>query len=140
MKIVGYFEGTDPFVLTRLVAEGYGTIPLANPWDNHGKIASRILPGEIDLIIGYLHKLLPPVGKRITPDTHTTKMGIDPARDITPLDLLYPAKTNEIPVLVIAPYDCHDEAKELLGEAADFVTFVKHEDLEKTAIEILKKL
>ncbi len=139
MKIVGYFEGTDPFVLTRLVAEGFGTKPLANPWDNHGKIASRIEPGEIHLIIGYLHKMLPPVGKKETRDHPTEKMGIHPPKDSTPLDLLFPAKSNNIPVLILAPVDCLDEARELLGDAAEFVTFVIPEELEKTALEILKK-
>jgi hypothetical protein len=140
MKIVGYFEGTDPFVLTKLVAAGYGTKPVANPWDNHGKNCSRIEPGEIHLIIGYLHKLLPPVGKKGTRDYPTAKMGIDPPKDSTPLDLLYAAKSNDIPILVLAPFDCHDEAKVLLGEAAEFVTFVIPEELEKTAMDILKKL
>ncbi|MFX1485321.1 MAG: hypothetical protein ACFFCP_19280 [Promethearchaeota archaeon] len=139
MKIVGYFEGTDPYVLTRLVSEGYGTIPLANPYDNHGKIASRIVPGDVHLIIGYLHKLLPPVGETENLDYPTAKMGIDPPNDISPHDLLYPAKTNSIPVLVIAPSDCHDEARELLGDAADWVTFVKPADLESAALDLLKK-
>ncbi len=139
MKIVGYFEGTDPFVLTRLVAEGFGTLPLANPWDNHGKVCSRIEPGEIDLIIGYLHKLMPPVATSKKELDPTSKMGISPPKDVSAYDLLFPAKTNNIPVLVIAPIDCHDEAQELLGEAAEFVTFVKPEDLEATALALLKK-
>ncbi len=139
MKIVGYFEGTDPYVLTRLVAEGYGTLPLANPWDNHGKVCSRIEPGELNLIIGYLHKLLPPVATSKKDTDSTSKMGIGPSKDISPFDLLYPAKSNSIPVLVVAPFDCHDEAKELLGEAAEFVTFVRPEELEAKALSYLKK-
>lgn len=139
MKIVGYFEGTDPFVLTRIVAEGFGTLPLANPWDNHGKVCSRVEPGELDLIIGYLHKLLPPIATPKKETDPTSKMGIAPPTDFSPYDLLYPAKSNNIPVLVVAPLDCQDEAEELLGEAAKFVTFVKPEDLEAKALDILKK-
>ena len=33
MKTVGYFEGTDSNALTKLVADGFGTLPLANEWD-----------------------------------------------------------------------------------------------------------
>ena len=139
MKIVGYFEGTDPFVLTRLVAEGYGTLPLANPWDGHGKVSSRLEPGDVDLIVGYLHKLMPPIATSRKELDSTSKMGIAPPKDLSPYDLLFTARRNNIPVLVIAPVDCQDEAKGLLGDAAEFVEFVQPEDLESRALELLKK-
>ena len=50
MKTVGYFEGTDPILLTEIVAKGCGTLPIANDWDGHGKIASHLEAGEVDLI------------------------------------------------------------------------------------------
>ena len=139
MKIIGYFEGTNPEVLTRLVAEGYHTRPIANPWDGHGKICSQLAPGDVDLIIGYLHKFMSPVGTTKTEAGIPELRTIDPPKDISPFDLLYPAKANNIPVLVIIPDDCHKEAKNLLGEAAKFVNFVSPDKLEISAMELLQK-
>ena len=42
MKVVGYFDGTDSSLLTKLVIKGYGTIPIANDYDGAGKIASHL--------------------------------------------------------------------------------------------------
>ncbi|MBY8996534.1 MAG: hypothetical protein KGD60_02290 [Candidatus Thorarchaeota archaeon] len=124
MKTVGYFDGTDSSLLTILAASGFCTLPLGNEWDNHGKIASHLQPGEVDIIIAYLHKLLP-----------TSK---DVERPIPiPLNLLYPAKTYNIPVLVVVPKDFHEKAENLLGKAADFVNIVTPEDLEENVRKIL---
>ncbi|MHA3964276.1 MAG: hypothetical protein AM325_012150 [Candidatus Thorarchaeota archaeon SMTZ1-45] len=138
MKIVGYFEGTDSGVLTKIVASGFCTLPLANEWDGHGKNASHIEPGQIDLIIGYLHKLLPPLGTCEDENAKAAPMGVDIHRGFRPIDLLYPAKAYNIPVLVVVPRDYHKEAKDLLGEAAEFATIVTPEDLEKKVREILE--
>jgi len=35
-KTVGYFEGTDPLLLNKLVARGIGTLPISNGFDSHG--------------------------------------------------------------------------------------------------------
>jgi hypothetical protein len=139
MKVVGYFEGTDPAVLSRLVAEGFGTLPLANNWDGHGKVASNLEPGEVALIIAYLHKLLPPQRSKERSEEVPAPVGIAPSKDIQPIDLLYPAKSYNIPVLVVAPGDCHGEASSFLEDAAEFVTFVTPDELEKRALKILKK-
>jgi hypothetical protein len=118
MKSVGYFDGTDSALLTKLAAHGFCTVPLGNEWDGHGKLATLIEPGEVDLIVSYLHKLLPPkdLEKRPVP---------------TPVNLLYRAKTYKIPVFVVVPKEFHKKAKKLLGEAADSVTIVSPENLEE---------
>jgi hypothetical protein len=124
MKTVGYFDGTDSTLLTRLAAHGFCTVPLGNQWDGHGKIATHLEPGEVDIILAYLHKLLPP---------RDAKTGPIPS----PVDLLYSANTYKIPVLVIVPKDLHKEAKDLLGEAANFVEIVAPEVLEERVRKIL---
>jgi hypothetical protein len=139
MKTVGYFEGTDPACLTRLVSEGFGTLPLANGWDGHGKLASHIEPGEVDLIIGYLHKLLPPKRSPSKEEKKGVTTIINPPNDKTPFDLLFSAHSYNIPILIIAPDDCHDEARKLLGEAIKYVEFVTSETLCQKALEKLGK-
>ena len=124
MKTVGYFDGTDSTLLTRLAAHGFCTVPLGNQWDGHGKIATHLEPGEVDLILAYLHKLLPP---------QNAEAGTIPS----PVDLLYSANTYKIPVLVIVPKDLHKKAKDLLGEAADFVEIVAPEELDDKVRKIL---
>lgn len=124
MKTIGYFDGTDSALLTKLAASGFCTLPLGNEWDNHGKIASHLGPNEVNLIIAYLHKLLPPQDavKRPIP---------------LPMDLLYPAKTYDIPVLVVVPKEFHNKAKNLLGEVVDFVNLVTPDELEENVRKIL---
>jgi hypothetical protein len=124
MKTIGYFDGTDSTLLTKLAAHGFCTFPLGNRWDGHGKIATNLEPGEVDLILAYLHKLLPP---------RDAETGPIPA----PVDLLFRAKTYKIPVLVIVPKELHKEAKDTLGEAADFVEIVTPEELDDKVRKIL---
>jgi len=138
MKTVGYFEGTDSALLTELVANGFGTLPLANDWDGHGKSASHLEPGVVDLIVGYLHKIVPPIRESERKEEHpTTTNSIGAFRGLSPFDLLYPAKTYGIPVLVIVPAEHHEAAKQVWGEAAGFVTLVKPEVLEDMVRELL---
>jgi hypothetical protein len=133
MKTVGYFEGTDPHLLTEIVTKGCGTLPLANDWDGHGKIASHLEPGEVDLIIGFLHKLVPPERLPVKEAGHA----LGEYRGMKPLDLLYRAKSFEIPVLVVVPAGHHDTAKKVLDEVQDFVEIVAPEDLVKKVQKIL---
>ena len=123
-KTVGYFDGTDSTLLTKLAANGFCTVPLGNEWDGHGKIATHIEPGEVDIIIAYLHKLLPPKDEEKRPVP-------------TPVNLLYRAKTYEVPVFVVVHKELQKKAKKLLGEAAGFVKFVTPEDLDA---EVCKSL
>lgn len=133
MKTVGYFEGTDPSILTELVANGFGTLPLGNDWDGYGKNASHLEPGLVDLIIGHLHKIVPPT----RPPGEKGIGGIGKYRGLDPCELLYPAKAYDIPVLIIAPTKYHKQAEVALGEAKDFSTIVAPENLESKIREIL---
>lgn len=56
---VGYLEGTDPLLLTKLAVEGIETLPVANTWDGHGKPINHLSEGEVNVVVGYLHKLIP---------------------------------------------------------------------------------
>jgi hypothetical protein len=97
-KLIGYMEGADPAWLTILQVKGYNTLPLSNGMDGHGQhirlISDHIRP---DLIICYLHKLVPPE-----------------AAEFTAAELLLPAKLYGIPVLVVCPAAYHAEAARLL--------------------------
>jgi hypothetical protein len=137
MKTVGYFEGTDSSLLSKISANGFCTVPLANEWDGHGKIASHLEPGEVNLIIAYLHKLMPPRGTPKESKKAPMPVSIDMYRGFRPIDLLYPAKAYNIPVLVVVPKEFHKEAKKVLEEAAEFVTIVSPENLEEKARNIL---
>jgi hypothetical protein len=119
--------------LTKLVARGFGTIPIANDWDGAGKTVSLIEPGDVDLIVGYLHKVIAPIRETKEKSGKTRPIH----RGLTPYDLLYRAKTFEIPTLIIASKDDYKVAKKALGKAADFVTIVAPEDLEGRILEIL---
>ena len=117
---IGYFQGTDPMLLTKFNLKGHGTLPLGNHWDAQGKLVSIIKKGDVTAVVGYLHKVLPP----FTADKPTA------------YDQLLPCKTFEIPVFLIIPTkDDETKAKELLGEAASIVTFVTAETVEE---EVLK--
>ena len=125
MKTVGYFDGVDASLLSILAANGFCTVPLGNELDSHGKIASQLEPGEVDIIVVHLHKLLPPRN--------------DVERPVpVPLNLLYPARTYNIPVLVVVPKEFHKQAKDLLGEVSNFANIVAPEDLEENIRKILE--
>lgn len=113
MANVGYLEGTDPLVLARLAAEGVGTVPLGNGFDNHGKYINHLVPDDhIAVVIGYLHKVLPTA-----------------ERGMTAKDLLFSCMTHAIPVLLVVPESNHKAARTVLGEAGDYVTLVDPADL-----------
>ena len=137
MKTVGYFEGTNPILLAELAARGFGTLPLANDWDGHGKIASHLAPSDVDLIIGYLHKIVAPKHETLKKEKPHPPSDFSGYLGLSPFDLLYQAKAYNIPVLVIVPAEHHDAAKELLGKAIDFVILVRPEELEEKVRELL---
>lgn len=121
MAIVGYLEGTDALVLTKLAAEGIGTLPLSNGFDNHGKYMNHLTSQDgVSVVIGYLHKVLP-----------------TPEMIITPQDLLFACLTHEIPVLLIVEKSEHEEAKRVLGEVGNRVRLVDPADLYHVVVEIV---
>ena len=118
MARIGYFEGTDPLLLSKLAAEGVGTLPLSNTWDSHGKPINHLGKGEVNVVVGYLHKIIPTEEAR----TSMFELMLD--------NMLAACKVHSIPVLLIAPANLHDKAKKLLGETRPNVHLVAPEELE----------
>jgi hypothetical protein len=105
---IGYLEGTDSIWLTSLLLLGHDTVPLANHVDGHGLNIQQISPQHhIDLIIGYLHKLVPLRGQ-----------------DLTSAELLHATKVYDIPVLIACPAASHAAARTRLGQMPPKVTLV----------------
>jgi hypothetical protein len=121
MANVGYLEGTDPQVLTRLAVRGIGTVPISNGFDGHGKYINHLVPGDhIAVVVGYLHKLLP-----------------TPERVMTAKDLLFSCMTHNIPILLIAGKADHVAAEKALGDAGQYVQLADPADVYEA---IMKKV
>jgi len=118
MARLGYFEGTDPLLLTTLAAEGVETLPVANTWDGHGKYVNHLSKGEVNVVVGYLHKVIPAESVR----TSELSLMLD--------NMLGACKAHGIPVLLIVPSVLHDKAKKILGDAGSNVHLVAPEELE----------
>ena len=115
---VAYFEGTDPVLLTKLAAEGIETLPVANTWDGHGKNVNHLGKGEVNVVVGYLHKVIPAEQDR----TSMFELMLE--------NLLSACKIHNIPVLLIAPSNLHEKAKKILGNVGPNVHVVAPEELE----------
>ena len=115
MLRVGYFEGIDPLLLARLTAEGIETLPLSNTWDRYGKYVNHLYEGEVNVIVGHLHKIVPAEMNRTF---------------AFPLINLATPINYKIPVLVIAPVDVHSKAKKLLADAGPNVHIIAPEEVE----------
>lgn len=111
MATVGYLEGTDSTILTRLAVSGIDTLPLSNGVDGHGKYVNHLSKGEVDVVVGYVHKLTPAAGIPTSPK-----------------DMLFACQIQDIPVLIIAPRDAQGAAKKVLGEAT-YSGIIASEDL-----------
>ena len=123
MATIGYLEGTNSLFLTKISLAGFSTLPLGNGFDGHGKYVAHLAPqDQVCLVVAYLHKLLP------APDTQ-----------LKPSDFLFACRTHNIPVLVIAPSEGHDKAKELLGSAAELVTLVDRDKLYDRALKMAQE-
>jgi len=117
MAIVGYFEGTDPLLLSKLAAESVETIPVANLSDGHGKYVSYLHKGEVDVIIGPLHKVIPSEQERSAMFSLVLEQ------------LFSAARVNGIPMILSVPVTHVEKAKKILGDHAN-VYVVPPEDLE----------
>lgn len=113
MARVGYFEGTDPLLLAKLAAEGIETLPLANTWDGHGKYVNHLSKGEVNVVVGYLHKVMPAEQERTGP-----------------ADLLFACRVHNIPVVLIVPSTVRDKTKKILGDTEANIHIVVPEELE----------
>jgi hypothetical protein len=125
-KRVGYFDGTDSRLLTALVCDGYDTIPVSNGRDNHGHHVRLINDkNRVDLLIGYLHKI-------IAPDGEAREQG-----DINTADLFHICRILEIPLLLEIPEDLQPRAIELLDSPPDIVRLVDPADTLTVARRLL---
>ena len=115
---VGCFEGTDPLLLSSLAAEGVETLPVANTWDGHGKYVNHLNKGEVNVVVGYLHKVIPAEPLR----TSTLPLLLN--------DMLSACKVYDIPVLLIVKANLRDKAKHIIGDAGPNVHIVASEELE----------
>lgn len=113
MATVGYLQGVDALLLTRLAVQGVGTMPISNGFDNHGKFINSITERDgISLVIGHLHKVL-----------RTQRQGY-PVEDI-----LEACFACGIPVLIVVPSADQDAAERILGEVAERVVLVSPDRL-----------
>jgi len=124
MKTIGYLEGTNPEFLTKLVCMGYKTLPIGNDTDNHGKnIAFISIADKIDLIVGYLHKVIP-----LPAVTKSLK------------EFLTPGIIHKIPILLLAPRETLTNAKKIISEVttSKFIKVIDPNDLMDESMKILK--
>jgi len=122
MKTIGYLEGTDPIILTKLVAKGYGTVPLSNGWDNHGKYIGHITKGDdLSVILGYLHKVKPL-----------------PSQDLEVGDVLYACRIHKIPVFLIVPKEFHSQVEREVDGVGDKLYLVDPKNLFSEIIKLLE--
>ncbi len=107
-KSVGYFEGTDPAVLTSLICDGCDTIPVSNGFDNYGQHV-RLFNEEtkVSVLVGYLHKIIAPTGA----DTQAE-------------DILHICEIYQIPFLIIVPEELHECARKKLERCPEIVQLV----------------
>jgi len=113
MGKVGYFEGTDSLILAKLSAEGIETVPLSNAVDGHGRYVNHLRKGEVDVVVGYLHKVIP-----------ADKINEKPS------DRLHACAMHNIPVLVIAPTEVREKAVRMLGDVGPNVQIVSQDEVE----------
>jgi hypothetical protein len=118
MARIGYFEGTDPLLLATLAAEGIETLPVANTWDGHGKYVNHLSKGEVNVVVGYLHKVIPAEPLR----TSSLALMVDA--------LLSACKVHDIPVLLIVPAALHDKARKILSNTEANIQIVSPQEVE----------
>jgi hypothetical protein len=104
--------------LSTLAAEGIETLPLANTWDGHGKFVNHLSKGEVNVVVGYLHKVIPAEQLR----TSSLPLMVD--------NLLSACKAYEIPILLVVPAALRDKAKKILSDVKANVQIVAPEELE----------
>ena len=120
MALIGYMEGTNSDLLSKLVAEGHETLPLGNGTDGHGKYIAHLTKSDgVALIISYFHKLSPISGH--------------PSMDV----MLSGCQIHNIPVILIVPEDAKSDAESRLEGQFDCVYIVSPEEVSGKINEIL---
>lgn len=120
--MIGYFEGTDSELLTRLISRGHDTLPLGNGIDNYGLYVGDITEKDgIDVVIGYLHKAMTNKGEKITAE-----------------DVLSACTELEIPVLLMIPAEEIRNLKKRLGSLSPTAQFIEPSHVLKEVEKIIK--
>lgn len=123
-KKIGYFDGTDPDLLTALICDGYDTVPIANGLDNHGQHARLINDqNRYDLLVTPLHKIYAP--EDADGDT------------VSYQEVIRICRTYSIPLIVTVPTRLAGRARELLDDPPDIVRLADPADVLMSAEEIL---
>jgi len=123
-KIVGYFDGTNPLLLTALVCNGHDTLPVSNGRDNHGQHVRLINnQNRFELLLGHVHKIF-------APENHQPS-------DATYQDVFHVCGTYSIPLLLEVPAAMQPEARSLLGDPPEIVRLVDPADMLAAATAIL---
>jgi len=104
--------------LSKLAAEGVETLPVANTWDGHGKSVNHLSKGEVNVVVGYLHKVIPAEPLR----TASLPKMVD--------DLLSACKIHEIPTLLIVPAALREKAERTLSGTEVKIHIVAPEQVE----------
>ena len=119
MKKIGYMDGTDPLLLSKLAAAGVETVPLGNGYDNAGRYIGYLNPADgIDAVVGYFHKFLPLEGA-----------------NICAADLLKPCQIHNVPVYIIVAKEDRANAQKIMGDCGSSVKYV---DPGEVAGELMK--
>ena len=111
-RVIGYFEGTDPALLTSLVCEEHDTVPISNGFDHHG-MHVRIINNEnrVDALIGYVHKI------------YATQDSVS-SGGVTYQDIFHVCRAFDIPLLLAVPNGLEDKARGLFTDVPDLVQFL----------------
>jgi hypothetical protein len=121
-RLIGYLEGTDSLWLTTLEANGHDTLPISNGFDSHGRHIGLINKKNLfDLVIGYFHKLMPPVNS-------DTSVG----------EILHRTTVYNIPVLAVCPSDLQEKARSQVEDWPQNVEFVDPGEVPARAMELLQ--
>ncbi len=108
MKKIGYMDGTDSLLLTKLAAAGVETVPLGNGFDNAGRYIGYLNPSDgIEAVVGYFHKFVPLEGSNVCAS-----------------DLLKPCQIHNVPVYIIAAKEDQANAKKIMGDCGPSVKYV----------------
>ena len=123
-KRVGYFDGTDPDLLTALICDGHDTIPVSNGLDNHGQHVRLINDqNRYSLLIAPLYKIF-------APETHDSDT-------VTYQEVFRLCRTYSIPLLIGVPQEFSQRSRELLGDPPDIVRLVDPSEMLAVATQIL---
>lgn len=122
--VIGYFEGTDPVVLTSLVCHGYATQPISNGADNHG--THILLLNQLnkpDVIVGYLHKVM----------AHEPSDADWPSAE----DIVLHCRILAVPLVLVVPAEGIECAPDLFDDLPEIVTFTTPGDMLQTLDNLL---